>query len=528
MVVADVKENTRNTKSIIITSYLQKDFIGFEDALDQQTNSTLYIGKNESRRLLGTDPSSGPVMQFMQWARQQPEESLEIFHIRGWNEKVCDAVDQLGPIAIKNTEGAKLILDLDDGVQTRKNESYINCPCLNAFIGTDLEDRLCEKCATHTKVCVIGIWTDITIHYLLYELYTRYRAKMCSGSHTLELATCSSLTASTSRQQHFNALFQVNKVFNVRVFNSTSDLQEFLLPNWWKSGIHAEQGNNQLTASVPESCFSSCSQLFSSLSKEDKHNMSAVDKQIISYLYRDSSRVDFRRLGGGFSGSWVFRVASWDLLGHQQAPSILKVGERASITQERTNFERIEDVLGLHAPNIRAWCECKCRAGIKFAYASMALIDEDEASVETPSFRSLYLDSLNDPKVTTDHICTVLSKTFRMVLGKFYKVASLEPVNLFSAYDFNGKGWALRTGGSDDPDSVMRRARELLPENKDSSYGKLSFTSDFCVNNVSAFLRDVLPKVKTSYLAKKNSLVSFQHGDLNGRNVRLILSHTHS
>jgi hypothetical protein len=507
------------TLSIIITCFIQNDFIGFDEEIREDLSSLLYIGKNESQRLLGTDPNSGPLMQFMKWARSQPDQDLLILHIRGWNDINDDIVKRLGSFTLKNTEGAKLVANLDDDIPNRHNEQYINASSLNAFINTNLEQILKDCVLKHKdlRIGVVGLWTDTSIHYLLYELFTRYSGYLCGGTKNLHLATCSSLTASSSRIQHFNALQQIQKVLSVNVFDSTSDLQEFLLPRWWKKH---NQETDQLSVSVPFSKLPHCEKFFESLSDEDRNTISAVDKHIISYLYRDSSRVEFKRLSGGFSGSWVFRVASWDLMNQEQSPSILKVGSRSSITHERTNFERVEDVLGLNAPNIRAWCECKDRSGIKFAYASMALVDDD-GTYETPSFKSLYVDSLQDHRVTIDHICQVLNKTFRLVLGKFYKAAAIEHINLFTAYDFNGKGWALRTGGSDNPDAVMKRAKKLLPNNKDSTYDQLTFGADFTITNVSTFLRDVLPKVKVSYLAKLHSLVSFQHGDLNGRNVSL-------
>lgn len=78
-----------------------------------------------------------------------------------------------------------------------------------------------------------------------------------------------------------------------------------------------------------------------------------------------------KKLSGGFSGSLVFRVHSKDPFGYVQSPSIVKLGNPWKIGKERKNFERVEEILGNNAPQIRAYVELTSRAGIKFAYASM-------------------------------------------------------------------------------------------------------------------------------------------------------------
>ena len=52
--------------------------------------------------------------------------------------------------------------------------------------------------------------------FLLYDLKTRLGID--------ELATCSALTASDSRAQHFNALSQPEKLLGVRCFESLAEI----------------------------------------------------------------------------------------------------------------------------------------------------------------------------------------------------------------------------------------------------------------------------------------------------------------
>lgn len=51
---------------------------------------------------------------------------------------------------------------------------------------------------------VVGVWTEIKVSFLLYDLKTRFRVD--------DLATCSALTAGGSRADHFAALKHLRDV----------------------------------------------------------------------------------------------------------------------------------------------------------------------------------------------------------------------------------------------------------------------------------------------------------------------------
>ena len=628
---------------VLITFCLQNDFIGkfpgssgtnYSGSLDYDSSTFMHVGKPESQRLLGSDFKSGPLKHFMTWARRQSPKNLEILHIRFWNEIENDkcvrtpasesSPSQLkcnGIFAVKGTNGANMVLNLDKAIPSRENESYVNITNVNAFFGTDLEYKIESAISKrqqqldqdnlnnntnkklNVKIGVIGVWSESTLQYLFYELFTRYRH---FGQH---LGTCSALTASRSRHQHFTSLQQLERFFSVSIYYSLCDFQEWLIPFWWKktpsssiinsgnfffktlmkspsSANLYEQGSEPVTENVidglsddeesdEEQRMMQCIH-WKSLG-EDVHIISDVDKEIICMLYHDSTDVVFTRLSGGFSGSWVFKVSSKDSMGHVQANSILKIGRRGPITRERVNFEKVEEILGNNAPQIRGFCELKDRAGIKFAYASMMeddfqfLADNEFMSPKSPvspfsrkakkistapsSFRDLYVGG-----GSMTNIKSVLHRVFYGVLGRFYDAAVSEQIDLFETYDFDGKGWSWGSGGTDNPDAVRGRILKIFTELSDCSFfeprqvpktevtgitetglnGKLDTSSDtvtmptipgeekylvfpggFRVKNIVHFLRDSIPKIKQGYLAKSFHYVSYVHGDLNGRNIIL-------
>src|SRR5262249_41038954 len=119
----------------------------------------------------------------------------------------------------------QLILDLDSGLNGRANERTVDSIALNDFEHTHLSDCLGGICRNSGKlrIGVVGVWTEATVSFLLYDLKTRFDIE--------DLATCSALTASASRAQHFNALEQLSRILGVRVFDTVGDFIGWLNPD---------------------------------------------------------------------------------------------------------------------------------------------------------------------------------------------------------------------------------------------------------------------------------------------------------
>src|SRR4029079_19630130 len=72
------------------------------------------------------------------------------------------------------------------------------------------------------RVGIVGVWTDVKVAFLLYELRTRLGLR--------QLATCSALTASRSLEAHFRGLEGVRQTLGVEVFHSPASFLEWLAP----------------------------------------------------------------------------------------------------------------------------------------------------------------------------------------------------------------------------------------------------------------------------------------------------------
>ena len=206
-------------RSILITQCLQRDFVDPISAHDPLPN-LLHVGHAEATRLLGAEPAVGPLAQLMNWARSQTAEDLRIIHIRDWHDpndpRQHDHLRAFGDHCVRDSEGAKLVLQMDH--HRSANEHIVDSITLNDFVDTDLETLIKPASGqphdAAARIGVIGVWTDAKVSFLLYELKTRLGMN--------QLATCSALTASASRAQHFNALSQLHKLLGIEQFDSVA------------------------------------------------------------------------------------------------------------------------------------------------------------------------------------------------------------------------------------------------------------------------------------------------------------------
>jgi protein-tyrosine phosphatase/nicotinamidase-related amidase len=447
--------------SVLLTQCLQRDFVDLVPPHEPLPNK-LHVGREEALRLLGADPSAGPIAQLMRWARAQSAERLAIVHVRDWHDprdpRQADHLAMFGRHCIAGTVGARLVLDLDDAVSDRPNESMVDAIGLNDFEGTRLLDLVPGLLARGPlRVGVVGVWTEAKVMFNLYDLKTRYGIDA--------LATCSALTASASRTQHFNALEQLGKILGVTCFDSVGDFTEWLVPDGERPSLPRARTVGGVGVEL-----------------EAGEALSSEDRDILGYLYKDSSRVKLAALSGGYSGARVFRASSQDAFGHEQAPSVTKLGPRQLVGAERVAFERVEAVLGNNAPSVKGFVDFGARAGIKYAFASMG------GQVRT-------LKSLFDAGASQEQIDDVLHAVFTDILGRLYAAAQYERLPLLEHYGFR-REWAPSV-------------REAVAR----------------VAGADAARHAVLPRFYEEFLASSATepgeyhFVSYVHGDLNGANV---------
>ncbi len=453
--------------SILITQCLQNDFVQPLNKYDPLPNA-LHIGYKEALRLVGEAVHEGPVNTLMEWAFNSSEEKLSIIHIRDWHDlndpKQKEHLLQFGNHCIKDTKGAEFIFS--DKINSARKGEIINASGLNDFMDTDLEKLLKPYEDKAIKVGIVGVWTEAKIGFLAYELSTRYP--------TFEIAICSALTASSSTSMHFIALDQLKNILGLKVFESIGDFTSFL------NGTIPEF-HNRVNSRIDTSHFSF-----------DKDTLLESDKRLISYLFRDAKKAEFKVLDGGFSGNVVMKAKAWDLFDHQQVPTVIKIGRRDLVSKERTSFERIEEILGNTAPRIVDFAEDTERGAIKYRYAAM--LDE-----QVTSFQKFYGNTEELSK-----IFDVLDTVFVKQLGRLYKAGKYEKLNLLNYYDFSSRY----------ADSVRKKVETLTGAKAIGEKIKLGDTEIFNVCNFYEKDLNSLDEYQSNYHYK-----AYVHGDLNGANI---------
>lgn len=451
-------------RALLFTQCLQHDFVAPLGPHAPLPN-TLHVGAREAARLLGPDPSEGPVAQIVRWARERDPGALGLVHVRDLHDAADPAqrahLTTFGAHCLRGTDGARLVADLERGM--RPNERFVDSKGLSDFEGTDLEAWLRawmgEDDPASLRVAVIGVWTEAKVTFLLYDLATRLGLT--------NLATASALTASASRAAHFQALEQLRKVLGVHVFDSVGELGSWLAP---AAGFAPH-------AAAPRSA----------ALRVEGAEISPDERGVLADLYRDAARVTLRSLSGGFSGARVFAVRSEDALGHAQAASVLKLGPRAIIGAERAAFERVEEILGNDAPRLLGAVDHASLGGLRFAFAAMG-----GGSVRT--LKTIYEAGAPDAEIES-----TLRAVFEGTLGRFYRAATYERLPLLEHYAFSSRHAA----------SVEKHARAAAGPN-DGAY----------VDEVVAFYREGLAELEATQPGEHH-YTSFIHGDLNGANVLL-------
>lgn len=454
----------------LITQCLQHDFVAPVGRYDALPN-LLHIGFEEARRLMGENPAEGPVARVMRWAQQQPDAQLKLVHIRDWHDAADPAqqqhLAQFGAHCIRGTPGAQFAFA--DTAAANKAATIIDSPGQNDFLGTPLADALTAAVDEHARIGVMGVWTEAKVSFLAYELRTRFPQA--------EIAVCSALAASASRNGHFLALQQLKNLLGIRIIDSVGGFVDFLGGKLDEAPLQAASG------------FQPQLEFAGELAPTD------IDRQLIAYLFRDCAQVRAKALSGGFSGNLVLACESIDRERRRQTPHVLKIGARDPIGRERAAFEQIEQVLGNSAPRITDFADWGERGAIKYRYAAMG-------GGVASTFQRLYMEGLPQADVNQ-----ILDTVFGEQLARLYSAPERESKDLFDYYEFSAK-WAP---------NVRKRVETLTgtPANE----AMLLLPGGVATPNVCRFYESVFARLPRQ--PGRSWWFAHVHGDLNGANIIL-------
>ena len=333
----------RMSRYILFTQCLQNDFVAPVPP-GRSIPNQLHIGRAESRRLLGDDPASGPLGRFLRTFFGNATEEHAAVHIRDWHDSGDPAqaqhLEHFGPHCLRGTKGAEFVAPMGG-----PRAEIVNSTALNDFEGTNLRERILGLLGTTppagATAGIIGVWTDVKVQYLAYDLLTRVGFR--------NIVLCSALTASRSRVRHFQALDLLAQNLSVRVADG---IPEFLgaLGIGARPALPPAENYGVTVAGDP---------------------VEGEDHRLVRHLFRNCRTVSLKSLSGGFSGARVFRTDSVDQEGRREVPFVVKMDTLEKIAKERAAVERVEGVLGTSAPAMVDFADLEERGAIKYFYASM-------------------------------------------------------------------------------------------------------------------------------------------------------------
>jgi len=470
---ADVATSATGGLGVLITQCLQNDFV---KPLAPYTSlpNLLHVGHDEARRLMGDDPTQGPVARFLGWALAQPDERLRVVHIRDWHDAADPAqrehLAHFGPHCLRGTDGAAFAFPSLPAAG--KEVVTVDGDALNDFLHSDLGPelgRMIGSSGSGARLGIVGVWTEAKVTFLAYELRARHP--------DARIGVCAALTAGSSRTQHFAALDQLQRLLGVEVFASVAGFVRFLggddtelpLPPRGPTGVTLE-----LDGAGPP--------------------LGDEDRALVSYLFRDCRTARLRRLDGGFSGNLVLMAESVSLEGHPQAAHVVKAGPVDAIAGERTAFERIEAVLGNSAPRIVDFADHGTRGALKYRYASMG-------GGASTTFQQRYMAGAPIAEVGR-----ILETVFGRILRGLYATVHSDPCDLLAHYQFDAR-WAP---------SVRHKVTALVG---DAAASDELIIAGRPVWNVCAFYERALADLPRR--PEEQTRMAWVHGDLNGANIIL-------
>lgn len=456
-------------QAILFTQCLQQDFIA-PLVMHAAPPNLLHIGRDESRRILGERPEQGPLQQLLNWLRGRPAEEILIIHLCDWHDPEDPAqkehLRQFGMHCLKDSEGGRLVLGLGTESSLTANERVFKTTSLSDLENPQLSELLQQLCDPECppRIGVIGVWTEAKVNFLLYDLKTRL------GLH--DLALCTALTAGASRTEHFLALDRIKKMLAVRCIDSISEFAEWLLSS-----------STQLSVPLP---------VFGPELPPAAAGLCDDDQALLRHLHREASSFELKPLTGGYSDAAVFLSQAKDALLQVEAPSVVKLGPRAEINAERVALERLQLVLGNHAPTILGSGDSGERAAIRFAYASMG-----PGPVHT-------LKTMIKEGAPVVSIKRVICTFFDEIWAPLYAAAQSESIDLLEYYGFS----------SQRIETVQTIINQVLSQAETRSL--LSEENLGIIRQLTGLYARILPQ---SSIPIQGHRVGYVHGDLNTANL---------
>ncbi len=227
-----------------------------------------------------------------------------------------------------------------------------------------------------------------------------------------------------------------------------------------------------------------------------EQQLSKSHSLIARKLFADSKEIELYPLGGGFSGSRVFKVSSWDNQGRKQIPMVMKIGSLEEVQREIEAFEKyVKKFILNNATNLFDWVIHKKEGGLVYNFVGLSGTDP-----QIFSFDEFYRSH------SVDEIVPILNTVFHNILKPWYRQPIYSDLSLYEEYNF-AKHLPL----------IIDCVKEEFSIDDSKKWVKFSEIEKIFINPLYV-LKNSFPERLDKKFSSYQSIV---HGDLNLRNILL-------
>jgi len=203
----DYMSSESEYKTIVFTQSVQNDFINI-DSLD---SNKIHIGADESKRV------NDNLLSFLDaCTKVVGNKNIHFVHIRDWHDDTDPEqrrhIEMFDMHCLKGSYGARLFGPLEKFAKEHIESNTILENVINSLVGNESKNNF--------RIGIIGVWTDVKVMLLAYELSTRYRFQ--------NIVVSPDLCASISKIQHQQGITFMRDILGITVVEKLDEFQKYL------------------------------------------------------------------------------------------------------------------------------------------------------------------------------------------------------------------------------------------------------------------------------------------------------------
>lgn len=217
------KQRRQSAPMVLVTGCLQGEFLGSWGATEFQPR--FYVGDSQKRKLLGADPMTGPLAQFLKNynARMQGSERYRAVHVID-SHSPAHSQEQLahfefyGRHCVVGTPGYEIFPYVQETLSWATSVQVLIDSFVNDRVPEIFDSVTDNSDLRDTKIAFVGMFTNMNISAQIRQV----------APLGADIAVSSALSAASVEGLQEPALESLSRNFRVEVLESVTDLERWL------------------------------------------------------------------------------------------------------------------------------------------------------------------------------------------------------------------------------------------------------------------------------------------------------------